>query len=240
MRMSTPAFGKEAYGEAAASGLGGEEELSPRDEIRVGVLGGQTEAAGFPEEGGGGEGQKDMEGEAFKREVDVDAFKRRRMASVGWKSGEPWRRWDIEAADQLEEVYKLLFLNLYNIFKKFEDELAKEGNSYRVDHLKESLKEVSRAYFEEAKWRDEGYIPPLKEYLTVSLITGCYAALPCASFVGMGEEATKEAFDWVTSFPRIIKSICSFCRLLDDVVSNEIFLAADFSGSFLVALSYIY
>ena len=84
------------------------------------------------------------------------------------------------------------------------------------------LKEVSRAYFKEAKWRDEDYVPPLEEYLSVSLITCCYTVLPCASFVGMGEEATKEAFDWVTSFPRIIKSICSICRLLDDVVSNEV------------------
>ncbi|XP_038984288.1 alpha-humulene synthase-like [Phoenix dactylifera] len=131
------------------------------------------------------------------------------------------QRWDIEAADQLEEFFKLLFLNLYNTFKEFEDDLAEEGNSYRVDYLKESLKKLSRAYFEEAKWRDEGYEPPLKEYLNVSLISCCYAILSCASFVGMGEEATKEAFDWVTSFPRIIKAISMICRLLDDVVSNE-------------------
>ncbi|XP_073117608.1 alpha-humulene synthase [Elaeis guineensis] len=131
------------------------------------------------------------------------------------------QRWDIEAADQLEEVYKLHFFNLYNTFKEFEDELTKEGNSYRVEYLKESVKEVSRACLEEAKWRDEDYVPSLKEHLTVSLISCCYAALSCASFVGMGEEATKEAFDWVTSFPRIIKSICSICRFLDDVVSDE-------------------
>ena len=84
------------------------------------------------------------------------------------------------------------------------------------------LKEVSRAYFEEAKWRDEGYVLPLKEYLTISLITYCYAALPYASFVGMGEEAMKEAFNWATSFPRIIKSICSIHQLLNDVVSYEV------------------
>ena len=84
------------------------------------------------------------------------------------------------------------------------------------------VKEVSRACLEEAKWRDEDYVPSLKEHLTVSLISCCYAALSCASFVGMGEEATKEAFDWVTSFPRIIKSICSICRFLDDVVSDEV------------------
>nr|XP_010909538.2 alpha-humulene synthase [Elaeis guineensis] len=131
------------------------------------------------------------------------------------------QRWDIEASDQLDEVFKLHFLYLYDTFKEFENELTNEGNSYRVDYLKESIKEISRAYFEEAKWRDEGYVPPLKEYLTVSLISCCYAALACASFVGMGEKATKEAFDWVTSFPRIIKCICSICRLMDDVVSTE-------------------
>nr|XP_010905142.1 alpha-humulene synthase [Elaeis guineensis] len=131
------------------------------------------------------------------------------------------QRWDIEAADQLDEVYKLYFFNLYNVFKEFEDELAKEGNFYRVEYLKESVKELSRAYLEEVKWRDEGYVPPLKEYLNVSQISSVLVALSCASFVGMGEEATKEAFDWVTSFPRIIKSSCLIGRLLDDVASNE-------------------
>nr|XP_019702730.1 alpha-humulene synthase isoform X3 [Elaeis guineensis] len=51
------------------------------------------------------------------------------------------QRWDIEAANQLEEVSKLYFLNLYNTFKEFEDELAEEGNSYRVDYLKESFEQ---------------------------------------------------------------------------------------------------
>ena len=69
----------EVFGEAAdeglgGSGLGGEEDLSPRDGIKVRILGGEVEAAGFPEGGGGGEGQKGKEGEAFKREADVDAF----------------------------------------------------------------------------------------------------------------------------------------------------------------------
>nr|XP_019702729.1 beta-eudesmol synthase isoform X2 [Elaeis guineensis] len=129
--------------------------------------------------------------------------------------------WDIEAANQLEEVSKLYFLNLYNTFKEFEDELAEEGNSYRVDYLKESIKEASRACMEEAKWRDKGYVPPLKEYLTVSTISCCFAVLSCASFVGMGEEATKEAFEWLTSLPRIIKATSSIFRLLNDVASNE-------------------
>ena len=41
-------------------------------------------------------------------------------------------------------------------------------------------------------WRSR---PPLMGYLTISLISCCYAALPCSSFVSMGGKATKEAFD---------------------------------------------
>ncbi|KAG1363419.1 alpha-humulene synthase [Cocos nucifera] len=131
------------------------------------------------------------------------------------------QRWDIKAADQLEEVCKLHFLSLYTTVKEFEKELADEGKSYRVNYLKESLKEASRACMEEARWRDEGYVPSLKEYLHVSMISVGIAVLSCASFVGMGEEATKEAFDWVTSHPRIIKVTSSIFRLLNDVASNE-------------------
>ena len=86
------------------------------------------------------------------------------------------------------------------------------------------IKGIAKAFFEEAKWRDEGYVPSLEDHLHVSLMTTCYGALACASFVGMEEVATREAFDWATSFPKMIKAVTLICRLMDDVVGYEVII----------------
>ncbi|GLT50329.1 hypothetical protein SLA2020_238210 [Shorea laevis] len=41
------------------------------------------------------------------------------------------------------------------------------------------------------------------------------------SLVGMGEVASKEAFDWISNDPRMVKACAIICRLMDDIVSNE-------------------
>lgn len=65
-------------------------------------------------------------------------------------------------------------------------------------------------------------MPSLEEHLRVSLISCGYAAVACAFYVGLGEDATKEAFEWVASFPEILKSCSIICRLMDDITSHEV------------------
>lgn len=78
------------------------------------------------------------------------------------------------------------------------------------------------AWLEEAKWRDDCYLPSLAEHLELSIRTTGYHAIACASFLGMGEIAGKESFDWATSFPQISKDISKISRLMDDVVGYEV------------------
>ncbi|XP_020598459.1 (-)-germacrene D synthase-like [Phalaenopsis equestris] len=131
------------------------------------------------------------------------------------------QRWDMEAAEQLKEYLKIQFHNLNRAFQEFEDELSSNGKSYRVHYLKEILKVVVRAWNMEVKWRNEGYIPALKEHLQVTTVTTCYNLLTCASLIGMGDEVTIEAFDWISSFPEFTYQASLICRLRDDVVSQE-------------------
>ena len=77
-------------------------------------------------------------------------------------------------------------------------------------------------FVEEAKWRDECYVPSLAEHLKLSIKTSGYHFLACASFLGMGGIATKQSFDWATSFPQISKDICEMSRLMNDLVSYEV------------------
>ena len=82
----------------------------------------------------------------------------------------------------------------------------------------------ARAYFEEAKWFQEGFIPTMEEYMNLALVTSAYGMLATTSLVGMGEIVTKEAFDWVTSNPKIIKASTVICRLKDDISSHKVYI----------------
>ncbi|GKU94692.1 hypothetical protein SLEP1_g8145 [Rubroshorea leprosula] len=130
-------------------------------------------------------------------------------------------RWDIDVINQLPEYMKLVYQALLNVYSEMEAKVAKEGRSYAMDYAKESMKQTIKVYFREAKWREEGYVPPVEEYMQVALISCGYPMLITNSLVGMGEVATKEAFDWISNDPKMVKACSIVNRLMDDIVSRE-------------------
>lgn len=46
--------------------------------------------------------------------------------------------------------------------------------------------------------------------------------LSVTSFVLMGTVATREAFDWMSKDPLIVKASSVICRLSDDIVGHEV------------------
>ena len=58
--------------------------------------------------------------------------------------------------------------------------------------------------------------------MQVALLTSGYKMLTTTSFVGMGELATKEAFDWVSSYPLIVEAASAICRFTDDIVGHKV------------------
>ncbi|CAL9772093.1 unnamed protein product [Musa acuminata subsp. burmannicoides] len=130
------------------------------------------------------------------------------------------QRWDFEAVDQLPEYLKDFFLKLLFAVREFETELAAE-EKFRIFYLKEALKSQARAYFEESRWRDEKYVPTLEEHLGVSKMSSACPLFSSAILVGMGEVATKEAFEWVASFPKIVEALAAIGRIMNDITSYE-------------------
>ncbi|XXG54139.1 hypothetical protein AAC387_Pa03g2096 [Persea americana] len=108
------------------------------------------------------------------------------------------QRWNPKALDQLPEYTRPCYLSLLK-----------------------TTKVVVQGYFKEAEWLNNGYVPTLEEYLEVSLITCGYLYLTGASYVGVGEEATEKAFDWLKTNPKFVMDSSSVCRLVDDIHSNE-------------------
>ncbi|KAJ0044676.1 hypothetical protein Pint_04331 [Pistacia integerrima] len=131
-------------------------------------------------------------------------------------------RWNISAIDQLPDYMKLCYKALLDIYSEIEPEMADQGKLYRLDFAKEAMKSIVRNYHTEAKWCHEKYFPTLDEYMSVALVTSAYQLLTTTSFVGMGDVATKEAFEWLFSYPKVLKAASIICRLMDDIVGHKV------------------
>ncbi|KAL6314157.1 hypothetical protein AAG906_011899 [Vitis piasezkii] len=130
-------------------------------------------------------------------------------------------RWDASSVDQLPDYMKPCYQALLDVYEEMEEEMAKEGNLYRVQYAKAAMKRQIHSYFVEAKWLNQEYTPTLDEYMSNGLESSGYPMLITTSFVGMGDIATKEAFDWVFSYPKMVRASSIIGRLMDDIVSHE-------------------
>ncbi|KAM7486315.1 hypothetical protein LguiA_002324 [Lonicera macranthoides] len=130
------------------------------------------------------------------------------------------QRWDINSANQLPEYMRHIYATLLDVYREMEEELSKEGKSYRVDYAKEGMKQVARAYFDEANWYHKGYVPTTEEYMEVAVASAGYRMLAITSFVGMGDSVTKHALDWASNNPLIVEACAIYSRLANDMVGH--------------------
>ncbi|CAL5341820.1 unnamed protein product [Camellia sinensis] len=130
-------------------------------------------------------------------------------------------RWESSALDQLPEYMKLCYQALLDVYNMIDEEMSKQERSCCVHYAKSTMKILVRAYFEEAKWFHQGYAPTMEEYMSVALVTGAHTMLATTSFVGMGEVASEEAFDWVSNNPLIVQASSVVGRLMDDMVGHK-------------------
>ncbi|KAJ4801507.1 Sesquiterpene synthase 3 [Rhynchospora pubera] len=129
-------------------------------------------------------------------------------------------RWDKKSAEILDEYLKLVYLKLIGLCEEIEDELE-PSEKYRVSHLIEGFKTVTRSYFQEAEWLAQGYFPTFHERLELSVRTSAIPMMCCASFVGMGDVATKEVFLWLNQNPDMVRAASEIARFIDDVHTYE-------------------
>lgn len=84
------------------------------------------------------------------------------------------------------------------------------------------MKILVHGYHDESKWFHNNYVPTMEEYMRVSLVTSAYSMLTAAYFLGMDSVVTKEAFDWVSEKPRIIRASTIIGRLVNDIKSHKV------------------
>lgn len=85
------------------------------------------------------------------------------------------------------------------------------------------MKKLVRAYFNEAYWFHNAYVPTMEEYMNVALVSSGYMMLSATTFAGMaGNIINKEVFEWVVNEPLIVRAACLIARLMDDMVGHEV------------------
>ncbi|KAK6229607.1 hypothetical protein SCA6_018558, partial [Theobroma cacao] len=129
--------------------------------------------------------------------------------------------WDISEKDHLPEYMQFCYQALLDVYKEIEETMTEEGKLYRLDYAIEAMKNQVRAYFREAEWFHNYHVPTMEEYMAVALVTSGYAMLSTTSFVGMGDVATKEVFEWSFSDPKMVTASAIICRLMSDIVSHK-------------------
>lgn len=130
-------------------------------------------------------------------------------------------RWDIGHIDALPEYMKFIFKTLIGVYSEAEEELSKEGRSYSIQYAIQSFQELVMKYFCEAKWLNEGYVPSMDEYKSVSLRSIGFLPIAVAAFIFMGDIASKDIFEWEMSNPKIIIAAETIFRFLNDIAGHK-------------------
>ncbi|TYK19427.1 (-)-germacrene D synthase-like [Cucumis melo var. makuwa] len=131
-------------------------------------------------------------------------------------------RWDMNCIVKLPKYMKIFYGVILKVYEEIEKDINKDNVTipYAIHYAKEGMKRQCRAYFAEAKWFHEGYVPTFEEYMKVATVSTCYYLFVPISFVGMGVAASKEAFEWVESDPMLLKASGIIGRLMNDVTSH--------------------
>ncbi|KAK1372170.1 (+)-delta-cadinene synthase [Heracleum sosnowskyi] len=132
-------------------------------------------------------------------------------------------RWDTRDLDLLPDYMKVCYQALLDTYSEMETVLDKEAGrpTYRVHEAKKSFTRLAKAYLDEAKWFKESYFPTTEEYMNVALVSAGYGTMATNSFVGMGDVATRKAFQWVSNDPLIVRASSLIARLCDDMTGHE-------------------
>ncbi|KAK1366871.1 hypothetical protein POM88_042432 [Heracleum sosnowskyi] len=82
------------------------------------------------------------------------------------------------------------------------------------DAIEKYFKRLTRSYQQEAKWFQISYFPTFEEYMSVACESDGLKMLAVTSSVLMGNFATREAFEWMSKDPSILRAISVILRAI--------------------------
>ncbi|XP_010545915.1 PREDICTED: alpha-humulene/(-)-(E)-beta-caryophyllene synthase-like [Tarenaya hassleriana] len=130
-------------------------------------------------------------------------------------------RWDRTAAEGLPDSMKYLHHVILDFYDKIEEEMDKETRLGCGFHAKKSFILTAKGYHKEAKWLREDYVATFKEYKENGIFLCAYYAAITSSFVGTGDVAKLDAFEWLSSYPKVFVASLIISRFMDDISTYE-------------------
>ncbi|XP_010421205.1 PREDICTED: alpha-humulene/(-)-(E)-beta-caryophyllene synthase-like [Camelina sativa] len=130
-------------------------------------------------------------------------------------------KWLPAAPNGIPDSMKYIYHATVDFYDKLEEELEKEGRSGCGFHLKKSLQRTANGYMQEAKWLKRDYIATFDEYKENAILSSGYYALIAVTFVRMTDVAKLDAFEWLSSHPKIRVASEIISRFTDDISSYE-------------------
>lgn len=81
---------------------------------------------------------------------------------------------------------------------------------------------MANGYMQEAKWLKEKYTATFDEYMENALVTSGYYSVSAMTFSRMGNVANLDAFEWLSSNPKIRVASEKIGRFTDDISTYEV------------------
>ncbi|KAG7542142.1 Isoprenoid synthase domain superfamily [Arabidopsis thaliana x Arabidopsis arenosa] len=131
-------------------------------------------------------------------------------------------RWAPDQEMDKQPDYLRFVLNfILDTFEEFERELRTNGRSYSVNATIEEFKAATKANIDLEKWAQAGHMPSFEEYMEVGEVEVTVCASLADIFMSMGKMATKEAFEWLKSRPKLVQSLSMRGRLMNDLMGYK-------------------
>ena len=80
-----------------------------------------------------------------------------------------------------------------------------------------------RHYQQESEWFHSGYIPSFEDHVKCSVMSAGTPMLIVGSLIGMGDEATKEVFEWAIGCTDAVKACGEITRFMDDLAAFKVY-----------------
>ncbi|KAG8370943.1 hypothetical protein BUALT_Bualt13G0035800 [Buddleja alternifolia] len=129
--------------------------------------------------------------------------------------------WDIKEIDQLPDYMKAAYQFIFGVREEYYREVPKHETSYGVSCVIETLEQLATSYYKKAKWYMGQKTPTFQDHISDGPIGSAAVVVLMAFFVDM-ESASKEAFDWVTSVPKIVEAAGLLTRRRNDTSTYEV------------------
>ncbi|KAJ0260151.1 Terpene synthase [Hirschfeldia incana] len=117
----------------------------------------------------------------------------------------------------LPESIKYFHHITFEFFDKLEKEMDKEGRP-ECGHYAKNYKVTAIGYMQEVRWVNKDYVPTFDEYKKNGVYFWSYLEMATGAFLGM-EDASIDAFEWLTTPPKLLVSAALIGRLYNDIAS---------------------